>query len=98
MKINSYTLTKTKFSSTYLYFYCSKNTSNSYHMCSEVKRKNCLTQYFGCSLDLKLLNFLYTGDKFSVFYCVLHLQGSHFSGLTKFPDISSIFFHVSSIF
>ena len=25
-------------------------------------------------------------------------QGSHFSGLTKFPDFSSIFCHFSSIF
>ena len=26
------------------------------------------------------------------------VQGSHFSGLTKFPDFSSIFFQISSIF
>ena len=28
----------------------------------------------------------------------LHLQGSHFSGMTKFPDFSSIFFHFPVFF
>ena len=29
---------------------------------------------------------------------ILPIHGSHFSGLTKFPDFSSIFSHFSSIF
>ena len=33
-----------------------------------------------------------------VIYLVISIQGSHFSGLTKFPDFSSIFSQFSSIF
>ena len=34
----------------------------------------------------------------TIFYFNIEKQGSHFSGLTKFPDFSSIFCHFSSIF
>ena len=47
---------------------------------------------FNALIPKTFLNYL---EPFRTFFCV---QSSHFSGLTKFPDFSSIFCHFSSIF